>query len=476
MPDIGEIMLKTMLAVLAGTALAATAQDVTFTARTFDNTAVGGGAADPFLSLFGLSDGNGFAAGTTNIYIGSQPISIAYSDGNVYIGGNDNAGALLAQLSIAEINDVFGTPTLRNVQGSVRGVGEFNNFFGRGYSGMDWSDRFGLLATYDRGSAGAPAEQVYIFNRTNPGDTEASLQVATNGIRGISGPSYDYGFNGLGFTLADGSSGPVATIPSIGDSSPFGLDPTSFDPLDDVYGPAFPDTRISIFDPVANTSTWRDWDIHPSNGAVVARANNWVTISQRTIFNGSTGTFSFTPPNGPGNSVNQNIAIIHNPACGVDMVILNDRASSSVFQPFANAVYLYDMNGNPLTFEINLPGGGTFTGLAQNSNIYNFFWDEDEQLLFILDGFNRALLALDLDCGTGPVCTGDIADDFGTLGADGQVSFGDFLALLGLIGPCPGGTPGCTGDIADDFGTIGGDGQVSFGDFLALLGLIGPCP
>jgi hypothetical protein len=74
------------------------------------------------------------------------------------------------------------------------------------------------------------------------------------------------------------------------------------------------------------------------------------------------------------------------------------------------------------------------------------------------------------------VCVGDIADDFGSPGADGQVSFGDFLALLGLIGPCPGGTPGCAGDIADDFGTIGNDGQVSFGDFLALLGLIGPCP
>ncbi len=73
-------------------------------------------------------------------------------------------------------------------------------------------------------------------------------------------------------------------------------------------------------------------------------------------------------------------------------------------------------------------------------------------------------------------CTGDFADDFGNLGGDGMVSFGDFLALLGLIGPCPGGTPGCPGDIADDFGNLGGDGMVSFGDFLALLGLIGPCP
>ncbi len=74
-------------------------------------------------------------------------------------------------------------------------------------------------------------------------------------------------------------------------------------------------------------------------------------------------------------------------------------------------------------------------------------------------------------------CVGDIADSFGTLGADGMVDFGDFLALLGLLGPCPGNIPGCTGDIADDFGTLnGGDGKVSFGDFLALLGLIGPCP
>ncbi len=79
------------------------------------------------------------------------------------------------------------------------------------------------------------------------------------------------------------------------------------------------------------------------------------------------------------------------------------------------------------------------------------------------------------------LCVGDIADDFGTLpplgGPDGQVGFGDFLALLGLVGPCPGGgAPGCAGDIADDFGTLnGGDGMVSFGDFLALLGLVGPC-
>jgi len=85
-----------------------------------------------------------------------------------------------------------------------------------------------------------------------------------------------------------------------------------------------------------------------------------------------------------------------------------------------------------------------------------------------------------------PSCLGDIADDFGFTvdeggGPDGVVDFGDFVALLGLIGPCDGGTPGCLGDIADDFGfTVneggGPDGVVDFGDFVALLGLIGPCP
>jgi hypothetical protein len=76
-------------------------------------------------------------------------------------------------------------------------------------------------------------------------------------------------------------------------------------------------------------------------------------------------------------------------------------------------------------------------------------------------------------------CAGDIANDFGQLIPDSQVGFGDFLGLLGLIGPCALGTVGCVGDIADDLGNTypqgGPDGTVSFGDFLALLGRIGPC-
>ncbi len=135
--------------------------------------------------------------------------------------------------------------------------------------------------------------------------------------------------------------------------------------------------------------------------------------------------------------------------------------------------------------EINLADFGTVTGdLTGNVQIVggqvelnvalSGMGEQTMDGLTLIGTGNLTLVA------TGPVpevaCPGDIADDFGSLGADGMVSFGDFLALLGLVGPCPGGVPGCDGDIADDFGTLGGDGMVSFGDFLALLGLVGPCP
>ncbi len=73
-------------------------------------------------------------------------------------------------------------------------------------------------------------------------------------------------------------------------------------------------------------------------------------------------------------------------------------------------------------------------------------------------------------------CPGDVADDFGFEGADGQVTFGDFLFALTILGPCPGSVPGCAFDIADDFGFEGADGQVGFGDFLFALTVLGPCP
>ncbi len=76
-----------------------------------------------------------------------------------------------------------------------------------------------------------------------------------------------------------------------------------------------------------------------------------------------------------------------------------------------------------------------------------------------------------------PACEADIADDFGVFEPDAFVTFGDFLALLTLLGPCGAGTANesCTGDIADAIGAPCPDGLIDFGDFLSMLGLLGPC-
>ncbi len=152
----------------------------------------------------------------------------------------------------------------------------------------------------------------------------------------------------------------------------------------------------------------------------------------------------------------------------------------------ANAVLV--LNGTTEVMRENDPIDLDGNGMFDDGQFLRTFHDDDMVLTDSLGFYalvtlqdaagvetGEAFIYKDLSGGT-PVCIGDIADDFGNLGGDGMISFGDFLALLGLIGPCPGGTPGCTGDIADDFGNLGGDAMVSFGDFLALLGLIGPCP
>ncbi len=160
--------------------------------------------------------------------------------------------------------------------------------------------------------------------------------------------------------------------------------------------------------------------------------------------------------------------------------------------PFGSGLFEIELNGT-ITFVASYPAGRTdIDGLAIGGGRAYLVEDEPGATIHVYDFVEGYQPSITSPFGTSEIfsagayapwlggdtgsCTGDIADDFGTPGADGMISFGDFLALLGLVGDCPGMVPGCTGDIADDFGTTGADGMVSFGDFLALLGLVGPCP
>ena len=417
-----------MMAGLCVGAPVAVAQDVTFQARLFDNTALGGTATDPF------DDIQSFSSATSSFLIGNQPISIAYDGANLYVGGNLNGSA--ARVAVAEISDFFGTQGAKNVPGSD--IPGNQMLGGQGYSGMDWSDEFGLVATVDRNSTSplfqgnplAPFAQVLLWKRNNPADFSTSLQGFGEGIRGVSGPAFDYGFDGGGFTLSNGMAGPAIAVPVLGRGGPFGIDPTSFDPFDDLYTP---DTALySLFIPGQPTE-WRDYDIHPDNGLVVGRSGNLAILGDRTQFNGTTNLRVITPPGGQASfQVNQNVEIIHNPACGVEMIVLNDRPAGSVLVgDFFSRVLLYDLNGNPLTYEILLPDGTPADAqLRDTSNIYSFFWSEPDQILFVCDGINRVVYALDLVCSTGGCNVADIAEPFNSLDFNDINAF--VTAFLGM--------------------------------------------
>ncbi len=132
--------------------------------------------------------------------------------------------------------------------------------------------------------------------------------------------------------------------------------------------------------------------------------------------------------------------------------------------------------GSKDTFtELNIPVPANYTGFSAAS----FDIAPDGTISIVGAAVNQVLgrsEAILVTSTTTPPCPADIANAFGVLGSDGTVDFGDFLALLGLVGICPGVTPGCTGDIADGFGVPGGDGIIDFGDFLAMLANIGDCP
>ena len=209
-------------------------------------------------------------------------------------------------------------------------------------------------------------------------------------------------------------------------------------------------------------------------GSAISLSGAELNIINSTLYgntnSGATGAISFDGPLTIDNSIIWN----NDGPVAVDVVTAT-VSNSIVSGGFAG---VNNLDTDPLLVS---PGTGDYS-LSSNSPAIDA-GDNAAAAGYALDlAGNARVSGASVDMGafefqsTAQPCVGDIADDFGTIGADGQVSFGDFLALLGLIGPCPGGNPGCIGDIADDFGTVGGDGQVSFGDFLALLGLIGPCP
>ncbi len=169
------------------------------------------------------------------------------------------------------------------------------------------------------------------------------------------------------------------------------------------YSPSlFPHTYLGdgVTPNTASTanSLHRQYEYHPTNGMILARANNLLRIVGRnpngTTVAGATNSTAekrvvITPPGGQGDFVVlQNLRILHGGLSG-DFVVWNDRPAGAP-RPFTQGVVMNRITSfdAPTPFPFVTPqwknaDGSTFTG-PNVDPIFDFAWIRDEKRLIVL--------------------------------------------------------------------------------------------
>jgi hypothetical protein len=296
----------------------------------------------------------------------------------------------------------------------------------RGYTGMDYMEGQGLLMTYDAGSFGT-ANQVRLWDidtQVNP--ILLASSPAGFSPRGGSGPAWDAGFDGQGFN--DGTS--VRPVPSVFDGStssgggsglkPSGTNALSGDSFDLLFFPG--GGSISITGAPLRGTFWRDADIHPANGTIVARAADDVVIATRNGANDVLGTRTIVtggldPGGNVPQTIGQNVAIM-NGFPGGDVIAYNNRPNGNAGSPFSDSVKFINMDGTARTMAFENLDGSPVT-FPTGINYYSFSWDAKNQRLAIADFANRVAWIFVPNCPADYDSTGFVdSDDFVAFVAD----------------------------------------------------------
>ncbi|NQW47042.1 MAG: PEP-CTERM sorting domain-containing protein [Planctomycetes bacterium] len=259
-----------------------------------------------------------------------------------------------------------------------------------------------LAAAYDGGSNTATAIQVFdatsnakSWDLANSGSATANIGTS----RGMSGPAFDPGYQG---NAAQGSG--VAWVTQ-GQGRRF-LNNAS--------------TGAGIYTTTANTpagaeqgmiintnptsSTWRDFAFDPASGDLYTRNQAGVTRTIRTGANTNQNPLTEPPTAGqsgiiwpqptPANNVATNVAYASGVAAATvgsftnsyagDLLVFNDRSSTTAGQAWTNVIKFSTPSGTLLTPDY------TFISAPLNGNsAYDFEWDTATQTLTVLDYSNR---------------------------------------------------------------------------------------
>jgi len=428
-------------------------------------------------NLSSLSDGAGIEVGTlpTGVALIQETKTFTYTEGDkdqriesLFVGGLANVG--FGTVQIVKVEDVLNNAqqgrSFRSIPTSATQISAAQ----RGVTGMDYQPGVGLVATFDQGGFGWElGGQAIIWDvNTQLNPILRKVSPAFQDLNGKAGPAWDAGPDGAGWTFTGGT-GP-APIPAFLDFSsdvrgPFGLNPTTLDGAAgaEVYGPG-----STVVGPIINGNDpfgfavggtiWRDLDISPDGNLIVARADNDLVIANRSGGPGATVTKvirSSTTNNDAPFVIGQNVEILHGVPSG-DLIVYNNRPSSSSLSLGFGSLNFVDTSGNPVTVNFLNPDGSPATQAdgatplpTSGTGFYSFFWDRG--LLVVLDG--------SVATGDNPGRTAYIFQTcLGDLNHDGATDFGDFLEFFNAF------------DVGDaGYGDVNRDGASDFGDFLAFF-------
>jgi hypothetical protein len=363
-------------------------------------------------------------------WIGHNPTAIAYGKGNLYIGGMLNGSSLPLDgadvdadgntteitpfnISIVRVNSILTTPSFSPIPGSRYSVAAN----GLGFTGLDYAANQGttvrgLVACYDTNGGGTNLISRYNVDTGVVTIVAPAPSLFTGFRAGSCGPAWDFGPTGNGVDYAPSGAldgvpdGPAVAAVEFWSFGPYGTDPSTLNAgfgatLYEVgfnNGPRFcPDTE--------SQRLWRDLSIDRRNGNIAVRADNTLLFFTRNT-NGTTTRVDLAPTDptterfvtAVGSFINnQHVSIMtgYDPAGVGDLMVWNDRPSASVGQPFSSVVRFNKTNranaadsGAVVTATFLNPDGSP-ASFAPGTGLYDFFWDDATNILFICDAANR---------------------------------------------------------------------------------------
>ncbi|MBI4582282.1 MAG: hypothetical protein HY718_21490 [Planctomycetes bacterium] len=411
---------------------------------------------------------------------GNNPYCLAYDGTYAYVGGY-NASGQNRDVGILKIN-IF-NPTDKSVlTNSLQNVRN-----GRYYHGLAYYNGV-LYALMDRPDDTTDNTNIRAINVStgelldtfdgddtlNPGNGIVNKPTGLT-LPAIGGLAIDPGFGGSG--------GGVAFF-ALGSGRRLAVDPVTGTT---VYSMG---TGMITSDPTfADQSAWRDvW--FDTNGDVYQRRSNQVQRSIRNGPNSLSGRQHLTdelntdgtPRAGPGDgkpvavrlaaaTVGQQIALIKagGGAGSGDLIIFNDRADTTLVPPplvFANVIKITLADGtlpSPAVQLLRQDGAllDPLTDVPAGSGVYDFHYEQSQDLLLVLDFSSRNLLVFSGTAPTPGACCLATGECSQLTSLQCQNQGGTFFGAGSSCTPRP-----CP--CQDPFADADGDGDVDSDDFAAL--------